>query len=1027
MSTVSATIKILDGFSGPLSKLNSGLQAGQSRFSQFKSAMNGNPFGSVNKSAQQTGGIFKQMLGANLIGSGISKGVGMATSGIGSMMTELNDSSKAWQTFNGNMSMIGQSQGQINKTRGSLQKYAQQTIYSASDMASTYSQLAAVGTKNTGQLVKGFGGLAAASADPQQAMKTLSQQATQAAAKPQIQWADFKLMLEQTPAGMAMVAKTMHKSTGQLVKDVQAGKVKTDDFFNAIAKTGTNKNFSKMATQYKTVGQAMDGLKETLANNLQPAFDKVGKVGIKAISELTDSLGKVKFDTIADKITPMVTGVVNGLKTAGKAVRAFFKSFSDSGAISSMGAAFSSIKETIGSVIGKLSSMGTKDPFAAFKTLGSITGGALKGAANAITAISDVIGDLDPSSLKVLGAAFVALKAGTKGLILTAVVAGLTALSKLDSGTLNALAKALGVLAIGLVTIKTLGKLDSAFTGLSRGIKSLGSGGAISKIGSSASAGAAGFIKLGASLLLVGGAILLAGAGMWLMVDATTSLVAAGWPAVAVFAGMVIGIAALAAVVALIGPAMIAGAVGFVIFGAALLIIGVAVFVAAAGLAILATQLPLIAQYGLTAAINILALAGAIAVFGLGAIVAAVGLILLGAALLVVGVGFAVAAIGALLFGVAMAIVAATVLIAAVGMLMLAVAVPLVAAFSLVAAVGLLMMSAALMIIAVVGLIAGAGMIVLGVGLMLVAPLAIVAAAGILLLGAAAIVLGAGLIIVAAGLAAVAAGLILAAAGVMVLVTAFITAGTMLVSAIVGAMKNVISAVSDGISTAVSTAKSFGSALVSVGKDLIQGLVNGIKSMISTAVSTVKNVAGSVVKAAKSVLHIGSPSKLFNQYGRWVDQGLINGLNRDAGGAASASSAMAQGVVNAASGMSATLPNLVAGSLAGNNAGDVLADGFGRALVMINRVSKAIDGLGSNSIGVNGRMASDLPLSSPYGEGKSTTTTNTNYGNDESNVVVQVQSGAIQLVSSGNAQMDGEAIVRAAEDYLKHLNGKSMS
>src|SRR5699024_10004488 len=196
-------------------------------------------------------------------------------------------------TFNGNMRMIGQGPKQIASTRGDLQKFAQQTIYSASDMASTYSQLAAVGTKNTKSLVKGFGGLASASSDPQQAMKTLSQQATQAAAKPKIQWQDFKLMMEQTPAGMAAVAKTMHRSTGQLVKDVQDGKAKTQDFFAAIAKTGTNEQFSKMATQYKTVGQAMDGLRETAANKLQPAFDKLGKIGINAISSLTDKIGNV--------------------------------------------------------------------------------------------------------------------------------------------------------------------------------------------------------------------------------------------------------------------------------------------------------------------------------------------------------------------------------------------------------------------------------------------------------------------------------------------------------------------------------------------------------------------------------------------------------------------------------------------------------------------------------------------------------------------------------------------------------------
>lgn len=133
-------------------------------------------------------------------------------------------------------------------------------------------------------------------------MKTLSEQATQMAAKPKVQWQDFKLMLEQSPAGMAAVAKTMHTNTTQLIKDIQDGKVKTQDFLDAVAKTGTNANFSKMATQYKTIGQAVDGLKETLANNLQPTFDKVGKVGIKAVEKITDSLSDINFDALGDSL-----------------------------------------------------------------------------------------------------------------------------------------------------------------------------------------------------------------------------------------------------------------------------------------------------------------------------------------------------------------------------------------------------------------------------------------------------------------------------------------------------------------------------------------------------------------------------------------------------------------------------------------------------------------------------------------------------------------------------------------------------
>lgn len=216
--------------------------------------------------------------------------LGLIKNSLDEVINGLNESSATWKTFEGNMSYIGKSQSQIGKVRSELTKYAQQTIYSASDMATTYSQLAAVGIKNTTKLVKGFGGLASAAKDPKQAMKTLSQQATQMASKPTVQWQDFKLMLEQTPAGIAAVAKSMGLSTSQLVSDVQNGKVKTEDFFNAISKVGTNKAFTKMSTEYKTLGQAMDGLIETITTKLQPAFDALSGVGIKAISGIVNAI-----------------------------------------------------------------------------------------------------------------------------------------------------------------------------------------------------------------------------------------------------------------------------------------------------------------------------------------------------------------------------------------------------------------------------------------------------------------------------------------------------------------------------------------------------------------------------------------------------------------------------------------------------------------------------------------------------------------------------------------------------------------
>lgn len=310
------------------------------------------------------------------------------------LVAGLNESSAAWKTFQANMQMNGKTADEISKIKGELKDFAEQTIYSASDMASTFSQLEAVGTKNTTALVKGFGGLAAAASDPTQAMKTLSQQATQMAAKPKIAWEDFKLMVEQTPAGISAVAKTMGMSTQELISNVQDGKVKTEEFFDAIAKTGTNADFTALATQYKTIGQATDGLIETLTGQLQPAFDTLSQVGINAISGITDKISAgspiiekltVTVNTLVDKlnsmsteelvnlakmggllvtVVPALAGIGKGMEVASTASGAFTSALSGIGnGVKSIPGKFESAKKSIGG-LGK-----------SFGTLGSaITG-----------------------------------------------------------------------------------------------------------------------------------------------------------------------------------------------------------------------------------------------------------------------------------------------------------------------------------------------------------------------------------------------------------------------------------------------------------------------------------------------------------------------------------------------------------------------------------------------------------------------------------------------------------------------------
>ena len=1034
MATVSGTLRINDAFSNTLNRFNAGVTRASEMTGRLKAAMSGgsSSINSLNKGLGSAHLGMKELIAGSAIGGMISSAMGVAGTGVRAFVSELNESTKAWSTFEGNMHQIGKSPAAIASAKKSLQQFAQDTIYSSSDMAQTYSQLAAVGTKNTTKLVKGFGGLAAAATDPQQAMKTLSEQAMQMAAKPMVQWQDFKLMLEQTPAGMAAVGKTMGMNTKQLVKAVQDGKIKTEDFLSAIAKTGTNANFSKMATQYKTIGQAMDGLKETIANKVQPQFKKLSDIGIKAISGITDKLGNVNFKPFSDKLLNTVNYVKPILDKVKLGIQDVVDGFNSTGAGTEISQMFQQIADSASNLTDTFSGSGI------YSTIGTTIGNMAGGLAKFIGTLASVTGKLDPDTLKALGAALLVLKAGTKGLVLTAVVVGLKALNKLNPSQLQSLAKAVTALAIAFAAFKVLKGVKDVFSSL-KGLGALGKTfkrtpktpnlPALPEAPKSGGNAASTFATMGSAMLKLGAAALTAGAGFALLAYGIKTIAQGGSTAIGVLIGVGVAIIVILVAIAALSKPLDVAAVGLFAIGVAALLAGVGILAATFGMSLLAKELPTIAQYGLQAAFNILVLSAAMAVFAVGAIIATVGLIALAVGLVVLAVGMGVAAIGGLLFAAALVAVAVGTIIATVGVALLAVGVMILAASSIVAAIGLIMMAVGITLIAAVGIVAALGLMLFAVALMIAAPLMMIAAVGALLLGVAAIILGAGLMVVGAALMVVASGLAAVGVAVMMLVTMFIMAGTMMVTAITSAMSNVVNSVRNGISNAVNAARSFAGSLVSVGRDLIQGLVNGIKSMIGAAVNAVSNVAGKVVSAAKSIFHLGSPSKLFNQFGRWLDQGLAIGLNHDADIAANASASMAAGVVAAASDMTPTLNPL---SIGKTNAGDLLANGFDRAATAVNSVANALNGLDGATAGIGINEQDQLETSISSNDANGSNLIGTKFGsssanNDNRSSTVTIESGAIQINSTGNTDYDADMLLEAIENRLIAQNEKALN
>ena len=844
-------------------------------------------FKEAGKATESLGSKIKSGLGFGILTGIGQKAFDVITQGATDMVGELSSSSAAWKTFTGNMEMLGKGRDEIKSTKNELQDFATKTIYSASDMATTYSQLAAVGTKNCTQLVKGFGGLASAAENPQQAMKTLSQQATQMASKPKVEWQDFKLMLEQTPAGVAAVARQMGMSTSQLVRNVQDGKIKTQDFFNAISKVGTNKAFTKLATEYKTVDQAMDGLKETLSVKLAPAFDAASKVGISSINKIIDKMDGIDAGKIVDRIGDMATkvkpyweaikgaagdaaqGIMSVVKVAGElagefitdkdVMSTFTKAVRFAGtAIKDLGKFVAEhkaeIKKAIPIVVGFIAAWkGYKVISSAAKAVGSF--------ADKIRKIPNKTVPPPPKPDEILPSGEAMEQTARK------MVASGKAFALAGAGVLL-ISAGFALLAYSSIQLANAGPLAiGVMAGMFGGLMAVGAG--ITFMIKALAPAAGQLNAVGPALLMVGGAVLLVSAGISLLSYSAIQLAAAGPLAIGVMVGMVAAIAGLAVGAAAIGPALTAGAVGFIAFGAAIALVGAGALMASAGLVLVAGALPAVVQYGASGAVSIAALAGAITLFGLGTLAAVPGTLLLGAALIVLGAGAAVAGAGAVVLGAGMAVVGAGLVAASGGAALLSPLILAMGASMATASAGALAFSASLVAFSGSAVMASGSSVALGGAL-------VVSSAVMVAFGASVTVASAGMVVLSASLVAVRASLS-SISGSAKSTSNSLKAMKSSVSFVSTAMKGLGSMCKSAVSSMISSFSSAETRVVSAGRNIGNGAVSGLKSGMSRLPSVASSGVGSAANAMRS-----GHGKAYSA-GVYIGQGLAGGMRSTLG------------------------------------------------------------------------------------------------------------------------------------------------
>lgn len=493
MAEVSATIRILDAFSAPLDKLNASLQRSKSSFSSFKKGFQDGSKGSfedVNQQATKTEGIFKKMLGANIIGTGITKAIGTITNSLGDAVKRVDTLNNASRSFE-NMGFTASQ----TKTAMSDLDTAITGLPTSLDSAVRNTQLLAASTNDIDKSTKiykamndgivGFGGSAAQ-------VDTAVMQLSQAFSNGKVDMATWNSMINggMGPA-LNAIAKTMDMTTGELKSGLSDGTVSVEKFQDALIQLdekggGGMKSLGKIAKDSTSgVGTALTNFHTAVTRAVAGGVDALAKAG------LTDTINKVT-QQLKNAIPTIQSTLTNFVNTAKQSIGNLWSGFKDSGAISSIKEMFSDLGQAVSHIFKSLSN--GKDPFAGLKNIGKGVGGGVKALAGTISNIAEAISKLSPGQIQ---AAAGALKVLVGALIGIKVIKGI-------SGTLNSFSKGISGIAKASKGASGIGKVFSSIGKLSGIGKLLGSLGGVT--GALAAAGPV-ILGIGAAIAVVSGAI----------------------------------------------------------------------------------------------------------------------------------------------------------------------------------------------------------------------------------------------------------------------------------------------------------------------------------------------------------------------------------------------------------------------------------------------------------------------------------------------------------------------------------------
>lgn len=278
--------------------------------------------GDVDKSSSKSSsGLGKFGAAAGAVGGLVSSGIGMAVDAIGDLTGDIIEASDSADKFKSTLNFAGLDTGTIDALTASTQTYADQTVYSISDIRNVTAQLAANGVQGFDKLAEAAGNLNAVAGGNAETFSSVGMVLTQTAGAGKLTTENWNQLADAIPGASGKLQEAMLKNgayTGNFRDAMADGEISAEEFNQAIMDLGMTDAAKEAATSTSTIEGAMGNLEASVVGVGTTILDQFKGPLTSGISMLAQGISGLSgvFTGLVQTIGPILSQIGTTFQTA---------------------------------------------------------------------------------------------------------------------------------------------------------------------------------------------------------------------------------------------------------------------------------------------------------------------------------------------------------------------------------------------------------------------------------------------------------------------------------------------------------------------------------------------------------------------------------------------------------------------------------------------------------------------------------------------------------------------------------------